>query len=73
VQLNPEYTQAYFKLAAVNAELKRPAAAIEAAQKGLDVARAQGQTAMVRQIEAWLTNYHAQNDSQNPATQSRSP
>ncbi len=59
LRLQPNHSQARANLARVYAQLERPAEAIAAAQEALRLARSQGETDLVEQIDAWLTSYSA--------------
>ncbi len=60
LRLDPSRLQAYAKLATAYAQLQRPADAIAAAEKGLEMARFSGQTQLAQQFEIWLANYRTQ-------------
>jgi tetratricopeptide (TPR) repeat protein len=55
LQLQPERIDAWIKLTSAYAQANHPKEAATAAQKALDLARKQGQTALAQQIETWLT------------------
>jgi protein O-mannosyl-transferase len=55
----PDFADGYFNLAVVNARLNRPSESLASAQMALNLARAQGQTELARQIENWLNSYRA--------------
>ena len=59
VQLRPDHAKAYVNLAIAYARMNRSKEAIAAAEKGLSVARSQGQTALAQQIETWLATIRA--------------
>jgi Flp pilus assembly protein TadD len=59
IKLQPDYCHAYVNLANTCAQLGRSAEAIAAAEKAMELARAQGQTGMSQQIESWLNVYRA--------------
>ncbi len=59
LSLKPDYTNAYSNLALTYAGLRQSSAAIAAAQKALELARAQGQSQQAGQIENWLNSYRA--------------
>jgi protein O-mannosyl-transferase len=59
LRLKPDCTEAYFGLALAYSETKRPADAVAAARKALELARAQRQTELAGQIEDWLRRYRA--------------
>jgi tetratricopeptide (TPR) repeat protein len=59
LRLNHHSINAYYNLALAYAGMKRSSEAIAAAQKGLELARSQGQTAVAKQIEDWLNSYRA--------------
>ncbi len=66
IQLDGNYVGAYFNLAKASAELNHAAEAIAAAERGLALAQAAKQTALFKQIEAWLKSYRAHaSDSAN--------
>ena len=58
LKLKPDYANACYNLAMAYARLQEPAQAMAAAQKALELARSQGQTAMVKTIENWLNAHH---------------
>jgi protein O-mannosyl-transferase len=58
LQSRPDYANAYYNLALAHASLGQSAEALAAARKALELARAQGQALLARQIEAWLNSYH---------------
>jgi tetratricopeptide (TPR) repeat protein len=57
--LNPNHIDAYFNSALAYAEMRQSSQAVDAAQKALELARSQGKTVLVRQIEDWLNSYRA--------------
>jgi tetratricopeptide (TPR) repeat protein len=57
LQIKPDYVGAYFLMAMAYANINQPSEALTAAQKALDLARAEKQTALARQIEDWLNSY----------------
>ena len=59
VQINPQYLKAHTGLAMMYAATHRPAEATAAAQRALELARAQGQTTLARKIEDWLVTVDA--------------
>jgi tetratricopeptide (TPR) repeat protein len=59
VRLNPESAVLHAHLAEALSEIDQPAEAIAAAQQAVDLARSQGQSALVDKIEAWLARYRA--------------
>ena len=63
VQIKPDYIGAYNLLAVAYASVNQSSQAVAAAQKALDLARSQGQTALAGQIEDWLNSYHGQTPS----------
>jgi protein O-mannosyl-transferase len=66
VSLRPQFADAYYNLALAYAGVHQSKEAVAAAGKALELARAQGQTALARQIENWLNSYSAgQPDSRN--------
>lgn len=54
LRLNPNYVDAYYNLALAYAKTDRKAEAVVLAQKALELAKAQGKTEQVKQIEEWL-------------------
>jgi tetratricopeptide (TPR) repeat protein len=60
VQIKPDYIGAYHLMALAYASLNQSSEAVATARKALDLARFQGQTALVRQIEDWLNSYQRQ-------------
>jgi protein O-mannosyl-transferase len=63
LQYRPDYVTACNNLALAYASLGQSSEAIATARKALDLARSQGQTAQVRQIEDWLKKYQGAEDS----------
>ena len=63
---NPRFIQAYLNLADACSKTNDSTAAIAAAQTALQLARSEGNTALVQKIEAWLAAYHI---NQSPAPQ----
>jgi len=59
LRLKPDFTEVYLDLALAYANLHRSSEAITAAQKALELARSQGQTALAKKIEDWLNSYRA--------------
>lgn len=59
VQLKPHYAEAWVNLATDYLKVGKSAEALAAAQKALSIARAKGQTSVVQDIEAWLSNRQA--------------
>jgi tetratricopeptide (TPR) repeat protein len=59
LQIKPDYFQATANLANAYAQTNHSGEAIATAQKALNMARSQGQTALAQQMEAWLTKYRA--------------
>ncbi len=59
LRLKPDYAAISNNLAAAYVQLNRPADAIAAAEHGIELARAQGQTALAEQLENWLKTYRA--------------
>ncbi len=57
LRLKPDYVKAYSNLALAYAQTNRPDQAVAAAQKAIDLARSQGQTALAKQLEDWLKSY----------------
>ncbi len=60
LRINPDYLEAYANSAIAYARLQRRSDAITAAQKAANLARAVRNESLAKQIEAWLTNYRAQ-------------
>ncbi len=70
LSLKPNYAEAYSNLARAYAEMNERDAAIATAEKGLELARSQGQMPLAEQIESWLAEYRSQkNGLQKPAPQ----
>jgi protein O-mannosyl-transferase len=69
MRLKPDSAEVNFSLALAFANLHRSSEAIGAAQKALDLARSQGQTALAKKIEDWLKSYRAGLSGQHGATQ----
>ncbi len=61
LRLRPNFIDAYYNLALAYAQTNRPSQAIAAVQKALDLARSQGRTAQVKQLEDWLNSNRQQN------------
>ncbi len=59
IEINPELTQAHQNLAFVLAQLHRSSEAIASAKTAIELARTQGQTALMQQIERWLASYRS--------------
>jgi protein O-mannosyl-transferase len=59
VVLDPGFTNAHINLALAYARIQKPAEAVAAAQKGMELALKQGQMAQAKQIEDWLKSYRA--------------
>ena len=57
LRLKPDFTNVYCNLASAYARMQRSSEAIGAAQKGLELARSQGQMIQAKQIEDWLNAY----------------
>ncbi len=57
LRLRPDYSNAWNNLAEAYARMQQPAEAIAAAQKALKLARSQGQTEQIKEIEDWLNSY----------------
>ena len=55
----PGFTIVYSNLALAYAGMHQSSEAISTAQKGIELARSQGQTAMAKHIEDWLNSYRA--------------
>jgi protein O-mannosyl-transferase len=69
VKLKPDFTNAYLNLALAFAKTHQPSEAAASAQKALELARSQGNTALAKQIEDWLKSYRL-GQSNLPDTQS---
>jgi tetratricopeptide (TPR) repeat protein len=54
--LKPDFANIYFNVAMTYAKMHQSSEAIAAAQKALDLAKAQGQPDLARQIEDWLNS-----------------
>ena len=73
LRLQPDFTNVYYNLALVYARMQQSSEALGAAQKGLDLARSQGQMVQAKQIEDWLNAYRAGlSDHPNPRPPSKS-
>lgn len=59
VRLKPAYLEAWTNLVLAYDHMHRTVEAVAAAQKALELARSQGQTALVEKIESWLATQHA--------------
>jgi protein O-mannosyl-transferase len=59
LRLKPGYAYIYFNLALVDAKMQQSSEAIAAAQKGLELARSQGQEVQAKKIADWLNAYRA--------------
>ncbi len=59
LRFKPDYIEAYGNLALAYAKTQKTSQALAAAQKGLELARSQGQMAQAKQIEDWLNSYRA--------------
>jgi protein O-mannosyl-transferase len=59
LRLKPGYAYVYFNLALAYSRMKQSSEAVSAAEKGLELARSQGQQAQAEQIEMWLNSYRA--------------
>jgi tetratricopeptide (TPR) repeat protein len=57
LRLKPDFTNVYCNLAFAYARMRQSSEAIGAAQKGLELARSQGQMVQAKQIEDWLNAY----------------
>jgi tetratricopeptide (TPR) repeat protein len=57
LRIKPDYIEAYANLASACAKANRPAEAVDFAQKGLELARSKGQTALAKQFEEFLDSY----------------
>ena len=53
---NPNSGEVQGRMAMIYARLGRQTEAIEAAKKGLELAKSAGQTELASQLEAWLTS-----------------
>ena len=63
VKLPGDELKLYAKITAAYVQLRRPAEAIAAAQRGIELARSQGKTELAEQIETWLNSYRAQQNN----------
>jgi tetratricopeptide (TPR) repeat protein len=71
LRINPAYIKAYTNLALTYVQMHRSAEAAAAAQKALDLARSQGQTALAERIEDWMTTtLRSQRANPQPASPS---
>ena len=59
LRLKPDFTQVYWTLAQTYANLRQPYNAISAVQKGVELARSQGQVELALKMEEWLRAYLA--------------
>ncbi|HVU87003.1 MAG TPA: tetratricopeptide repeat protein [Pirellulales bacterium] len=59
VQLQPDSIAGHSRLAETRAALDQPAAAVRAAERAIELARAQGQPETARAIESWLKAYQS--------------
>ena len=59
VSERPDFIEAWSNLASAYARLQRPYEAINAAEKALEMARAQGRIETARKLEEWLKTYRA--------------
>jgi protein O-mannosyl-transferase len=59
LRLKPGYAYLYLNLAMAYAKMHQSSDAISAAQKGIELARSNGQQAQSEQIEKWLNSYRA--------------
>jgi protein O-GlcNAc transferase len=57
LRIKPDYAGAYYLMAMAYANINQNTEAITAAQKALDLARDEKQTALTQQIEDWLNSY----------------
>jgi tetratricopeptide (TPR) repeat protein len=57
--LKPDFANIYFNLAMTYAKMRQSSEAVAAAQKALELAKAQGQSDIAKQIEDWLNSYRA--------------
>jgi tetratricopeptide (TPR) repeat protein len=60
LRLKPDFAEVYANLAVVYFQTHRPAEGVAVAKKGLEIARAQGNTAVVNHIEAILKSQNSQ-------------
>ena len=67
IEAQPDYTDAYANLAEAYARVQQPAAAIAAAEKGLELARSQGHTALADRLESSLKSYRSTTQSTSTA------
>ncbi len=59
LRIKPDFVEACANLATAYAATSQPAKAHAMAQRALDLARAKGQTVMIKQIEDWWKSYRA--------------
>jgi Flp pilus assembly protein TadD len=73
LRFQPDNIKAYVNLVSIYAQLDRSPEAIAAAQKALELAEQQGQTALVQQIGAWLTSYRNSSSQNSPEPSPAAP
>jgi Flp pilus assembly protein TadD len=67
VKLDPKFAEAYGNLAVSLALANRPAEAIAASQRGIELAHTTGQHEVAKSAEEWLTHYREELRSGNQA------
>ena len=73
IAINPDSINAYTNMTKAYVMLQRPADAIASAEKALELARAQGNTAIAGDITEWLKSYRSeQADSSASSPQTKS-
>ena len=60
LQLEPDVVSVYYNMAVAYVQIRRSSEAIAAAQKAIELARTQGQSAQAKKIEDWLNSYRAE-------------
>lgn len=74
LRLKPDDIIAYNNLAESYAKMHLSSEAVASAQKAIELARSQGQTALLKQIEDWLKSYRTnQSNPPNEPSPSKSP
>jgi protein O-mannosyl-transferase len=73
IRLKPDFTDVYYNLAKAYADADKSAEAIATAQKGLELAKAQGLTDKARMTEEWLNTYRASLSHLPNSTPARKP
>jgi tetratricopeptide (TPR) repeat protein len=59
LQLKSDIPAVYYNMALAYAQMRQSSEAIAAARQALELARSQGQTGQIKQIEDWLNSYRA--------------